>query len=85
MRAIHLIQERVLHFGVIGMARLYLFNPFADCVHGARAMQADHELVSATLSELDIVLGDAQPRQRTWVAGAPNAYNTYIHHRPMTV
>eukprot|EP01048_Picozoa_sp_COSAG05_P015870 COSAG05_NODE_1968_length_3768_cov_11.358408_2_plen_85_part_00 len=51
------------------MARIYYFNPFSVCVHGQRATMADHALMSATLSELDMVLGGALPCQRSWIAG----------------
>ena len=58
-----------MHYALIGMTRLYYFNPFAVCVHGVRATQADHALMSATLSELDTVLGGAPASQRRWIAG----------------
>lgn len=50
-------QERVLHYGLTGAARFYYFNVFYECVYGKRSTHEDDDAMSASLAELDLVIG----------------------------
>ena len=45
-------QERILHFGLTGAARIYYFTVFYVCIYGKRATHEDDDAMSATLAEL---------------------------------
>ena len=57
-------QERVLHFALSGAARFYLFSVFYECLYGDRTTHADNDVLSAVLSELDVLVGCSQPERR---------------------
>lgn len=59
-------QERVLHFGMAGAARYYYFNVFYECVYNKRSTHEDDDAMSATLAELDIVIG-CPDVDRRWI------------------
>ena len=53
-------EEMLFQLALLGARGFYLFNPWFDLlssVHGPRATMADYNVLSATLSELDTVLG----------------------------
>jgi hypothetical protein len=50
-------QEEVFHAALIGADAFFYFNPWSGYVNGVRATGADHELVAALLSELDLMVG----------------------------
>lgn len=56
--------QEVFHAAVIGADSFFYFNPWSGYVNGVRATGADHALLAALLSELDLVVGCAT---RQWV------------------
>ena len=62
-------QERILHFGLTGAARFYYFNVFYECIYFKRATHADDDAMSATLAELETVVG-CDAKERRWIPDA---------------
>jgi hypothetical protein len=59
-------EERVLHYGLTGAARFYYFNVFFECVYSKRSTHEDDDAMSASLAELDIVIG-CPAAERRWI------------------
>ena len=68
-------QERVLHFGLTGAARYYYFNVFYECVYGKRSTHEDDDAMSASLAELDVVIG-CPASERRWIPDSAHGWRS---------
>jgi hypothetical protein len=59
-------EERVLHYGLTGAARFYYFNVFFECIYSKRSTHEDDDAMSASLAELDLVIG-CPAAERRWI------------------
>lgn len=81
-------QETLLHAALVGADAFHYFNPWSLMTYGTRATMADHRTLSATLTELDNILGCAN---RVWLNGsqhplsAGNRWNDSFHLTGMAV